>query len=43
MIVTYDWKFIFPFMGKTFGFNNIPNRTEMRRLHGISIYMREKN
>lgn len=41
LIVTYDWKFAFPFMGRTFSFGNVDTRTDVRRLHGIAIYMRE--
>jgi hypothetical protein len=41
LIVTYDWKFIFPFMGKRFAFGNLAGRTDVRRLYGSSIYMNE--
>lgn len=41
LIVTYDWKFIFPFMGTYFGFANVPGRSDIRRLYGSAVYMTE--
>lgn len=41
VFITYDWNFIFPFMGNLFGFGNVGNRTDIRRLHGSTIYMNE--
>lgn len=41
LFITYDWKFTFPFMGTTFGFGNVPNRTDLRRIYGSTIYKHE--
>lgn len=41
VFVTYDWKFIFPFMSTAFGFGNVPGRNDIRRLHANAIFMHE--
>ena len=51
VIVTYDWKFIFFFLGdlgntwlghfKGRGFDNVPTRTDIHRIAGKSIFMNE--
>lgn len=58
VIVTKDWRFIFPFMGdfsllfpgsgmfpawnSGVGFANVPGRTDIRRLYGISTFVTEQ-
>lgn len=52
VIVTYDWKFAFPFLGNAklllsnwrvgLGFGNVPGQTSFRRLFGNTVYMTER-
>lgn len=52
VIVTYDWRFAFPFLGDThllftnwqvgLGFGNVPGQTDFRRLFGNVVYMTER-
>ena len=39
LIVTYDWRFIFPFMSIPFG--NVTGNSQVRRLAGLSVFRNE--
>lgn len=38
LVVTYDWSFVFPFLGV---FGNLPNIEGSRRIYGLAVFMNE--